>query len=207
MAKITITNASHEDCVLAAGVVGKSKVVHCPNPADAASPVALRAGDFSRPVGQSADYRHDLSDLPRVHGAALVETYWDNERQQWYTTIETDADEEAIRDFIGKRNAERHRAELAANREASRAAEAEKTAAIQSAVATAIEIVRAVAEQWAPGRVSVKRANDGEVIVGRWDAPNMPGYGKPVEVRRAVRGGEGQVELASADASYAFAWH
>lgn len=207
MATITIKNATHEDCVLAAGVVGKCKVVHCPNPADAASPVTLVAGDFSLPIGQSADYRHDLSGLPAANDAgALVESYWDNATSAWYTTITTNASEEAIRDFIRNRNAKRDAAQAQKRKIEAEQKAQQQAQDFRAAVDAAISAVSAVAELWAPGRVHVKRANDGQIIAGRWDEPNIPGYGRPVEVRRAIRR-DGQIELVTADQSYAYSWN
>jgi hypothetical protein len=206
MATIRVDNGTHEDCTLAAGVVGKCKVVSCPNPADAASPVTLIAGDYSRQIGQSADYRHDLSGLPAIHEAgALVQSWWDDARHDWYTTIKTDADEQAIRDFVRARERAREAKRQTEDRVVREAEYAARRNQEQQAIDAAIRAVSAAAEAWMPGRVAVTRANDGTIVVGRWDAPYIPGHGQPVEVRRPVRRGDA-IDLIAADPSYRFSW-
>lgn len=63
----------------------KVKVISCPNPADAASPVTLHANGHVKSLGQSADYRHDLDDLQEEVKAVLVQSWWDE--GTWYTTV------------------------------------------------------------------------------------------------------------------------
>jgi hypothetical protein len=75
---------------------------------------------------------------------------------------------------------------------------AEREADRQAEIEDAMSLVRAVAEVWAPGRVSVRRTRSGEILVGRWNAPFAPGHGTPAEVRRAMfRDGEVELEPTS----------
>ena len=206
MTRFEISGATHEDCVLAVAVAGKSSVVHCFNPANAASPVMLLAGGHLRSLGQSADYRHNLSGLPAVYKAALVTTWWDQEDRRWRTNVEIAAgSEQAIRDFVSRRQAEREAADkIARNAEAKLERENHERAVARS-VETAIKAVLAIAQEMAPGRVTAKQATDGTIIVGRWADDLIPGYGRPSEVM-TPRWDGGKIVLVPASASYAYAW-
>ncbi len=199
---IRIENASHDDCVLAAVRAAKTKVVSCPNPADAASPVYLHMADRGKSLGQSADYRHDLDSLASIHSAALVQSWWDQDAQQWTTTIDgIDQHEAAVVKFVLARQQERDAKIAVENRAKSEAARQQEDAEEKCRVAAAMELCRQAAEQWAPGRVAL-RLSRCEVIVGRWDAPFIPGSGMPAEVRRVVRGDSGQPVLVACLDSY-----
>lgn len=67
-----------------------------------------------------------------------------------------------------------------------------------------IDMVKSVAEEWAAGRVAVKISQN-EVVVGRWNAPNIPGYGRPAEVRVARRV-NGQITLIDCSPNLGFCW-
>lgn len=204
---IEITNAIHADCVLAASVVGRIKVVSCPQPADAASPVTLHEGEHSRSLGQSADYRHNLDGVAALHSAALVQTWWDQAAEGWRTTIDgIDAREEAVRRFVRDRNAERTAKATAEMRAANEAIYAAEDRERKRAVAELVEWARVAAENWAAGRVAVRVSRDQWIIVGRWDEPSIPGYGQPAEVRRAVREDDGSLALESCAESYRYVW-
>lgn len=85
-------------------------------------------------------------------------------------------------------------------------AAAEAANLLKQAERSVLDLVLATAEIWAAGRVSVRVANDREVIVGRWDAPMQPGFGKPTEVRMARRAADGSIVLVDARDSYRMLW-
>lgn len=200
MAQITINHGTHEDVLIAASVAGKCKVIGCPNPADAASPVTLHAGDHRRQIGQSADYRHNITaDVAESHGAlAIVQSWWDNDAQQWYATVDGDIDEAAVKAVLRKRIARREAKATAERQQLAAAAEEKRTTEYRSAKAAYMAAAKALAEQWAPGRVAVWEGQSGRIFAGRWDEPNQPGYGTATETREVLQQPDGRPVLESA---------
>jgi len=72
--------------------------VWCQNPGDAASPVYLQLGGYVRQIGQSADYRHDVTRAAVVHEAVEVCGYW--EEDGWHVSI--DLDEAVCREIAAR---------------------------------------------------------------------------------------------------------
>jgi hypothetical protein len=108
-------------------------------------------------------------------------------------------------DAAAKQQAVRE-AKIAADRKAAKdKADKDAADAQQSRVDRVLAMVLAVGEEWAAGRVAVKASRDGSVIVGRWDAQNIPGHGRPVEVMAAARV-DGKITLVPTRESYGMLW-
>lgn len=180
---MAITIGTHEQVVIATMRVSKiarqrgaPPVIGCPNPADAASPVTIHywGGTHSKPIGQSADYRHDLSGLPAIYDAELVQGWWDNDAQEWYST--TTADEAAVEADVRRQiKADEDRdAELRERaKQARRAADAKQyTRDVAAILADATQLAR---ETW-PGEYAAGAwlGQSGQIVIGRFHGAMAP---------------------------------
>lgn len=100
MSHVIITNATAADVAAAVSRATNRKVVYCPSIGDGASPVWLVAGAYSKPIGQAADWRHDI-DLPAERNNAIaVKGYWDEE-YGWVCSVDlTDSQLRAVENAV-----------------------------------------------------------------------------------------------------------
>lgn len=75
-----LIGASAKDVAHVLTRIASRKVVYVPSVGDGASPVWLVAGDYSRQIGQCADWRHNVELAAEQHAALYVEGSYDTDR-------------------------------------------------------------------------------------------------------------------------------
>lgn len=135
---MAIINADAKTVAHALTVVGKTKVVYCSNVGDAAAPVVLVAGDYTRQVGQCADHGHSIEPHARANGAVVVNG-WHDGGKGWVAGC-PDEHADAVREVI-RRDDQRRQAEDAARQRAATDARANGRAKVYD---EACEVSRAV---------------------------------------------------------------
>lgn len=188
VASFDVEIGTHEDVVLAVGIVGKCRVIATRSIGDAASPVYVQAGDHQENAGQVADYRHDIEVAAKQRDCRVAVSgfYADDHWEQTVIVMDGSLDEQAVRAQVSALVQRDRAKEEAAERAAGKVREQKRQAAWMAREQIIKNVVEAAVAEWAPGRTSVWQGGNGRWYVGRWNEPFIPGHGPASETREVI---------------------